>query len=214
MKLENQNGNAIFMIILGVALFAALGYAFMGSTRTSTTLLTDEQATAYANQIIAYGNEVKNAVKRLQLRGCDDDEMSFENNIVAGYINATAPTSKKCHVFDAAGGGLSWGNFQDLNASDLIFTADNVINNLGAAHLILALQNLDQQICIKLNQKINPTLGTNPPSDSGTWSTTKFDGTYSAGDVIHNSGAGLEDLKEACFNDGSKNMFYQILISQ
>lgn len=211
---NGECGNAIFMILLGVALFAALGYAFMGSSRTSTTLLTDEQATTYANQIIAYSNEVKNAVKRLQLRGCDDDEISFENNVVAGYENTNAPTSKKCHVFDIAGGGVSWGNFQDLNAEDLIFTADNVIDNLGTAHLILATQNIPDGVCAKLNQKINPSLTTNPPSDTGTWSITKFDGDYSAGDNITNAGQGLEDLKAACFNDSAKNVFYQILINQ
>lgn len=218
MKFKNQNnlehGNAIFMILIGIALFAALGYAFTSSSRVSTTLLTDEQATTAANQIIAYGNEVKNAVQRMTLRGCDDNEISFENNVVAGYTNAGAPSSNKCHLFQGAGGGLAWSSIENLSDDDIIFTADNVVNNLGIAHLILAIQNIPYAACIELNNKINPTLTINPPSDSSTWSDTKFTGSYSAGDVINNAGDGLEDLKSACFNDGAKNVYYQILISQ
>lgn len=107
---QSEKGNAIIWILIAVGLFAALNYAFTSSSRTSTSLLNDSEAKAYASQIIAYGNEVKSAVKRLQLRGCDDTEISFENNVVAGYTNPNAPANKSCHVFDLAGGGLTWQN--------------------------------------------------------------------------------------------------------
>jgi len=111
MKQKNtQNGNAIAMILVAVALFAALGYAFSNTSRTSNRFLSDEEAKAYANQIISYGNEVRQAVKRLTLRGCSDTEISFENNVVSGYTNPNAPTDKSCHVFDIAGGGINYNN--------------------------------------------------------------------------------------------------------
>lgn len=102
-----EQGSAIIWILIAVALFAALNFAFNSGSRTSTSVLDDAEASAYANQIIAYGNEVKAAVKRLQLRGCSDTEISFENNVLAGYTNPNAPTNKSCHVFDIAGGGLN-----------------------------------------------------------------------------------------------------------
>ena len=108
MKQNTQSGNAIVIILIAIALFAALGVAFSNTSRTSSSFLSDEEAKAYANQIIAYGNDVKSAVKRLQLRGCSDTEISFENNIESGYENPNAPTNKSCHVFDIAGGGFNW----------------------------------------------------------------------------------------------------------
>ncbi len=107
-KNTSQNGNAIVMIMVAIALFAALAYAFNSTSRSSSNFVSDEQASAYANQILAYGREVKSAVKRLQLRGCSETEISFENNEIAGYTNTNAPNDKSCHVFDIAGGGLQY----------------------------------------------------------------------------------------------------------
>lgn len=167
---NTESGNAIFLIIMGVALFAALGYAFTSSNRTSTTLVTDEQASTYANKIIAYGNEIKQAVRRLQLRGCDDTEISFENDVISGYENPNAPTSKKCHVFDIAGGGLNW---KSLNTLDIHFVNGNAIENVGTD---CADENCTElMLIIRLNQTasekstaenicnyINRTLGNDP----------------------------------------------------
>ncbi|CAG0906291.1 unnamed protein product, partial [Cyprideis torosa] len=51
------NAASDLMVAALVALFAALGYAFSNTSRTSTSFLTEEETSAYANQIIAYGNE-------------------------------------------------------------------------------------------------------------------------------------------------------------
>jgi len=132
MKMNNQNsnesGNAIIWILIAVGLFASLNYAWTSTSRNSTSILDDSEAKAYASQIIAYGNEVKATVKRLQLRGCDETEISFENNIVLNYVNPNAPSNKSCHVFDIAGGGLSWKEFEPVRA---VFTNGNAIEGVG-----------------------------------------------------------------------------------
>jgi len=170
MNRQTENGNAIFLIIMGVALFAALGYAFTSSNRSSTTLVTDEQANAYANQIIAYSNEIKQTVKRLQLRGCNDTEISFENDTVSGYTNPNAPTSKKCHVFDIAGGGLSYNliaeNKMDQSQSaegfyrQVVFFGGLRVTDIKSTstELLMYVPFLNQTICQKINDNFN--LGT------------------------------------------------------
>ena len=178
MTKHNQNnkeaGSAIIWILMAVALFAALNFAFNSSTRTSTSTLDDAAATAYANQIIAYGNEVKNAVKRLTLRGCIATEISFDNdawtridetikNHSAGD-NPNAPTDKSCHVFSENGGqieakflsnvGISTNGLPPIAykpGSSKAFYA--VIDDIGTseAELALHINLITNQICKKIN---------------------------------------------------------------
>ncbi len=211
----NERGNAIFMILVAVALFAALGYAVTNSSRTSTTLLTDEEATAYANQMMAYGNEVKTVVRRLQLRGCDETEISFENNIVTGYINPNAPSSNKCHVFDIAGGGLTWQTFDD---AEVIFSGANVVSGVGndgtnGTELNFFVRNIPTNTCITINDNLGNSFTVNPPVEGGTWGKGQFVGDYVLTNSIRAVGVGLDSLKSACFEDDvSENVFYTTLI--
>ena len=193
MNMNTQNGNAIIWIFIAVGLFAALGYAFTSSTRTSTNVITDAQAQSYAQEIIAYGNEVKQAIKRLQLRGCSDTEISFENDVVSGYENPNAPTNKTCHVFDIAGGGLSWNSensaWFDSNAGcvgsfwchEFTFEGTNKAPGVGtdsngtdSMELTIRLAGISSNICEKINELSNQS---NPPPLS-VFFTYKFDGTY------------------------------------
>lgn len=114
MMKETEKGSAIMWILIAVGLFAALAFAFNSSNRTSTKLLTDEETTSYANEIISFGNDIKSAVKRMQLRGIDETEFSFGNTVYtnAGGTPNNAPghnancTSEKCEFFSNAGGQI------------------------------------------------------------------------------------------------------------
>lgn len=168
---KTQNGSAILWILIAVGLFAALGYAFSSSTRTSTDFITDAEAESYANQIIAYGNEVKAAVKRLQLRGCSDTEISFENNvstIAIGYLNGT---NKNCFIFDSNGGGLQFkifsknivdpNNTATVASGETIFTGNTSVvgvgsdcNDASCNELVMLTPHLTESICKKINTLI------------------------------------------------------------
>lgn len=168
----SENGSAIVWILVAVALFAALNFAFSGNSRNSTSMLDDAEAEAYANQIIQYGNEVKQAVKRLQLRGCSDTEISFENNIISGYTNPNSPADKSCHVFDIAGGGLNWKEVPS-NALDSSFSSSNGFGNFlfpnsvkvegigttcendDCVELMITTAYLTKKICEQMNETLN-----------------------------------------------------------
>lgn len=191
-----QNGSVIIWILIAVGLMAALSYAFMGSSRTSTNMLTDAQAEAYASEIIAYGNEVKQAVKRLQLRGCSDTEISFENNVVSGYTNPNSPADKSCHVFDVAGGGLTWkvrneewnstcGGFPLYFCNEISFDAatrfpgmgtDDLLSG-GSVELTMRVFGINQKMC----EAINKLSGIPLPVPASTFNAGKFLGSYTSG---------------------------------
>ena len=244
MNKNSQNGNAIVMILIAVALFAALSLAFTNTSRTSSSFIGDEEAKAYANQIIAYGNDVKSAVKRLQLRGCSDTEISFENNIVTDYVNPNAPTDQSCHLFNVAGAGLQWQSPPPSIENSATFSgwqptgffgltgvatpSGNVAcyvqtNPAECAELIVFLYLAENKnLCLKINNNLNITNPSNSPPVSNTagmghmYTTAgAFTGTYDGSTSFHH----VPDIwgePAGCFQYHATNdyFFYKVLIAR
>lgn len=216
----NEGGNAIFMVILGVALFAALGYAFNSSNRTSTALLTDEQASVYANQIIAYGNEVKQAVKRLNLRGVDETEISFGNTVFTQVDSTviqpenhnTNCTNDKCNVFKIGGGGLTAqiapnGSYQTVTrpggyaASGHWVAHEISFQDIGsnAVDLVWTLHDVTEKVCIKINDLLGVNNPSGLPPEDDLTGNQNFDGTYDGTAVWGDDDAALTGEKAGCY---------------
>src|SRR6056297_860785 len=105
-----ENGNAVFLVLLAIALLAALTFVASNDSSTSANNLTRERARLLAAEILEFSNAVAHAVAQLRLRGCAADEISFENDIDANYTNNNAPTDNTCHVFHVSGAGVNWGD--------------------------------------------------------------------------------------------------------
>lgn len=220
-----ESGNVIVWILVVVGLMAGLSYAFTSSSRSSSSMLTDTQAEAYASEIIAYGNELKSAVKRLRLRGCNETEVSFENNVSSlnNYANANSPTDNSCHVFDLNGGGLSFkimpkAAFIDSPYGDQEpeFKAGHNVgeSETSATDLHVQIHDLKLEVCLKINEllDVNNPSGV-PPEDGNTAGNNAFIGSYPApkvdgiGDDV---GSGLSGKMTFCRDsDTSANTFYQ-----
>lgn len=103
------DGNALFFILIAVALFAALSYAVTKSDRGSGSI-TREKIGIDAANIIQYAGALQTAAQRLVIANkCNDTQISFENPNQPGlYINPSSPLDKSCHIFDPAGGNVAW----------------------------------------------------------------------------------------------------------
>lgn len=105
----NQNGNVLFIILIAVALFTAFSYAVTSSTRSGSGDASKENITLIASQLTQYGTALENAILRMRMtNGCTDTQISFENPIIAGYTNTSAPANYTCHIFRPEGGGISY----------------------------------------------------------------------------------------------------------
>jgi len=206
---QHEKGSAIIWILIAIALFAALNFAITQGSRSGGATISKEQAALAATEILDYGRAIKQAVQTLQINGCSDTEVSFENNVVAGYEH-TPPARDECKVFHPAGGGLNylepeeewmdglatsqtaahygtWFTNAEITLSGLGITGFGAVCSGGATddscrELMTGVPFIKREICIAINKKIG--WGTN---DEGT---PYKDGAGSYGNYSHTNFSG------------------------
>jgi len=240
-KTNNESGNVLFYIFIAIALIAALSFAVSDGSNTTSGQITDEKAKLAASEIIAYGDVLANAVGQLRLRGCTETQISFENNIEAGYENPSAPADETCNVFSINGGGV---NFETL-AQDILdtsesantfyghwhFDANHCVANVGTYNdsaclesetdLVTTVHYLQKSVCVAINDLLgveNPS--SNPPIENSSHS-GRFTGPYSpAGNILlGNEALELVGQKAGCYQDNTgysdeAYIFYRTLVAR
>lgn len=221
---NTQAGNIMFFILLGIVLFAALGYTFSKTSRTTATV-TLEEATMAGNHILNYASTLENAVTMVMTAGTDVSALSFENATVAGYTNGAAVARNK--IFDAAGGGItyeipetSWLD-SAYSASTFYgqwyFAANVCVPYIGSGDttcnsdassatedIVVFLPYLKKDICLYLNKKIGiASCGTDTPcaqTAGNMWPAagTKFTGSLADGEQTYGADASYQFKSSGC----------------
>lgn len=234
MNYRDENGNALFLILIAVALFAALSFVVMSSSGGGGKSASQEQAVLYASQIIQSSTAIDNAVTMLSISNeCADNQINFANPVFyqypwSHYANANAPADKSCDVYSADGGGVSptqlpveafepccLGGSRDTEYRYARFSGQG-ISNIGTSEpeLALLISSIKRDVCIELNNKLgveNPS--GEPPAISATCYNGQngFDGTYGG---TNTTWCGLDQTKSACVYDdyGPFYYFYNVLL--
>ncbi len=229
--IHNQKGSVIVIILIAVALFAALGYTVANMMRGGGNI-GHEKAGIYASEILEYAHIMNEAVKMLRIsNGCEDTDISFENNIVAGYEHTPA-ASDNCKIFHPNGGAISYITpSADVNGGlDWIFTGNNdgydigtQCNSASCADLIAILPEVSFEICKEINRKLNISAANNyMTQENDFFAVTKFQDTYDfTARVSDDFGLGALNGKYAgCFEgkdapqSAGKYYFYQVLLAR
>ncbi len=156
---EPQSGNALFLILIAVVLFAALSYAITQSNRSSGNV-GRETNTISGTTIMQYATGVQTGIQRLLLRGVTPNEVLF--NDPANYsINTTR------EVFHPDGGGVAYQE-ADPNVVETggqwHYLIDKPVEHIGtsANTVVLVLSNVKKGICEQINQQFegNATIQT------------------------------------------------------
>ena len=173
MRKHNEHGNALFLIFIAVALFAALSYAVTQSGRGGGNV--DRETLALnASDLVQYAALMRSTVDRIRLvNGCSDTEISFEREPFDGSaprdVNPNAPSDLSCHIFHPNGGGLVFRNPMNLQGalpiqtpmhiSDIYFEATNRISGVGSTDstddsidLLLMYSFLTEEACNEINR--------------------------------------------------------------
>lgn len=176
-----QNGSALLIILITIALFAALSFVIAQQT-DSEKHLSSERIRLLASDIIDAGNKMSDTVAQLRLRGIKIDQISFENGVVSGYNNA-ACTTGKCKIFASDGGARDWETpTTEMNGGiDWSFTGDLAIEDMGTtdADLVAIVPKLSLDLCNYINKMLGLTESAGPPPSFSSVAANKFTGAFS-----------------------------------
>ncbi len=215
----NNRGNALFLILIAVALFAALSYAITQSGRGGGNI-SKEQAVIAASQVTQFAASIRTVIQRMVLTGTPVQSICYNAGSAGSYLCA-AP--KAYRVFDPEGGGATiqcpTESQVDTNVYPAmhwrfrgILSADKgyYIKDIGTNTDVTGRDGFAQLIAVRLAvcQQINKGLGLDQTPATG--SNFLYDGqssetTYNVGVNVLDSNAG-EPF--ACFDTEQNNMGY------
>lgn len=172
-----QRGNALFLILIAVVLFAALSYAVTRSGRGGGGI-SKEQAILDAAAMVSYAGAMTDAVTRLSLvNGCSDTQLNFASSrwvSAPDYVNATAPADGSCNIFDVNGAGFTWEKPPSSSPSvEYYVTGGITLHGVGQTASdvdpnskdLLLTTRTTRDICLAINNKLGITNpGGNPPA--------------------------------------------------
>ena len=238
---RNQRGTVMVYILVAIGLFSALTYAISSGNRTNTSAITEQQASLAAQEMIEYASSVATAVQKLKLRGFEEYELDFSNNVYKLTDDTPFPaansscTSSACRIFDVNGGGLEAVYAPDhahISASSLPGGTgstsgqgnfrSNYVQGVGstAPDLVFEYTYISPVVC----KKINELLGIDNPSDAppvDTYDQQNYSGNLTTfplppgPDVIGDSATGLAGKTAFCLTtDGTYFNFKQVILTR
>lgn len=171
MNSSKESGVAIWYVLAGIVLFAALSYSFARSVSQSQSNTNTEQARIIANEILGYAETLRQATQRLiTVNGCSENDISFYSekwNTPVNYDNVNTPFAAgdfECHVFQRDGGGIGYKDHADLKAGgNLLITSDCGVAGIGtgAPEIVMLMRNVPLSVC----KAVNRIVGVDMPSD-------------------------------------------------
>ena len=147
--------------------------------------MTTQQAKLAAQEILEQSEIVKTAFQKLILRGYQPTDISFENNIIAGYTLSTC-TIDDCKIFATSGGALNWLSAATIaaNGNNWIYSGVSAIEDNGASSeydIVMILPNVNDEVCRNLNLNLGITSALSDPipvTDDTTISIQQLNDTY------------------------------------
>ncbi len=222
-----QSGNALWFILLAVALLAALTATISRSSDTAEQSGNIERYRIDASDIMRHTNGIKEAVNAMRLRGLSENRISFENNFTtADYTNANAAGCSDCLLYGSAGGGASYrvpnstwldsAQSGNTHYGDWYIPVQVCVPEIGRGgagcgsdttnneELIMVLPWVKAGLCSEINSMLGVTTVGDPPpqvtGDAFVAGYPVFTGSLSGegGEIIDGADA-LEGVEAGCF---------------
>lgn len=155
---RNEQGNALFLILIAVILFAALSYAITQSNRSGGNTARETNLIS-STTVTQYPSAVRTGVTRMLLRGRIPSELLFH---APGSFTGG---SEHLEVFHPSGGGVSFQNVDpntvDVNASGVpqgqwYFLKNKVVTDVGTTtgEVVAVLTRVKTGVCQQINEQI------------------------------------------------------------
>ncbi len=214
---HQEQGSAIWFILLAVALLAALTMTMTRSSDTVEQSGDAERARILASDLMRYTGGIKAAIDRMQTAGISESDLCFHTS---GWGNNTyngaSCTNPANQIFGTGGAGVAFRTY-DFASDWSIFGSHTVLNLETALTELIIQTRVSGAICREINNMLNIE---NPAGDApvdAIQNIIPFIGSYTLAAVdntIGNEAAQLVGKEAGCRKDGSSYYFYQVLIKR
>ncbi len=235
---QNQEGSALFLILIAVMLFAALGYTVTNMMRSgSPDKIGEEKARLDAGQVLDFARQVRRATQELRIsNGCSENEISFTRTTGDDYEHSPA-SRDECKIFHINGGAITYTTplaewLNPLSPTPTLqgswfFPANLCVEDIGNGgsgcgsdatdneDLVMVLPYITQTLCQEINKQLGR--GSTIPVESGDgWPSgdDPFVGSFNNDAELNQAG-----LQQGCFEGSGSNTppsgtyhFFQVLI--
>ena len=212
---DGQRGNALFLILIAVVLFAALSYAIMQSNRGSGAQVNEDTRTIDTGKYLDMLSLATANYNRLTITGCTYTDIPVQDNVAAVRAN--------CNFWGKQGGGFPYNKTNDATTPHFDFTfwkaAWPDIGTPDDDILMLLILNGDVsnpagslgRLCTAINEKYHIAYTLDAASNI-----IDSDGTVNMSDPdMHASAAvpaAFKSKSTGCFLDGTYGMVvYQVM---
>ncbi|QQG37054.1 MAG: hypothetical protein HYS17_04625 [Micavibrio aeruginosavorus] len=212
---SREAGNAIWFVLVAVALLAALTMAMTRSSDTIEQTGNVERLSLQASDLMRYMKGMQTTIEQMQLRGISESDLCFHDSGWGhGDYNGASCANPANQVFGLQGGGITWRTFDFVTSWDIF--GSHLVQNLETANPELIIQ---AQISGALCRRVNTMLGIANPSDEAPvddiMNIARFTGSFAAAapdNIIGDDAAGLVEQATGCRKDGANYYYYQVLI--
>ncbi len=229
---SSQEGNALWFILIVVALFGALTAALSRNTGTVNQAGNIEQSRVVASSILRYTTSIETAIQRMMMEGLSESDLDF-SAIDSDYENANC-TDDHCKVFKTRGGGIPYRSLPSVisenTEQDWVVSAQNRVYlagcddaHNGCTELLLIAPDVPQTLCLQINAMQGITNPNGAPPQMGSFLINeKYNGTYTSainsytlgGDNSSTKATEVQGRNAACIESSGKYYFYQLLLSR
>lgn len=227
-------GNALFLILIAVALFAALAYAVTVSDRDKGSISKEKMilSTARMTQFMAI---VHAKIELMTAGGLPLNQLKVNNDLTVSTGGALltpamgTPADPAPYLFHPQGGGVTPIVFTDITKPcTACGSSDTAVGNFvflwanfvgvgtssiaTGADLSLGVPGLTNDACIEINKRFNPAMGTTIPVYD--FMTARFTAAPDQPSLGLSSGTGLNGAQDFCFREsytGARNFYVHIL---
>lgn len=226
-----ERGNALFIILIAVALFAALSYAVSQFQRGGGTDASRETTMVNASQIIQYPVSLKSSIMRMMvINHIDSDQLLFDAPPFLGLNTAFLQGHGVFYPNNTSGGGggavyakAIAGVMVSGVLGEWVFNGENQIKNIGTssgttttsnADIIAFLPGVTLATCQAIHQKLGISMSI--PSVTGIDYTSNM---ISANPTIRATGgiitaSILDGQPLGCFENSGAYIYYHAIIER
>ena len=199
---RQQKGNALFLVLIAILLFAALGVA---ATKTSTNTPNSDtyEATIEAQRLLKWLSGVKAAVNTMILvKGTTETSISFEDprenqSGAPGDTTNTQNPNSRGEIDEVFADMVNWVDFRYLTLDkspyrmlrNPFFSGSHIAEDIGTgeADLIFFLTDIDIDLCVAINKLAGFGITNSTMPTDTTIDVAHFKGAYGT-DTLNNIG--------------------------